>query len=141
MCGDVKAQTVWTNTAGRSFKARLEHLSDAQATFVMADGTTNVLALGALDPASQATARRAGRLPDVPDVLRATFTLCARDLRRADNLYADQRLDKAEYAATRRKILAGFHAMYVKHALPPTAYAALEQRLINSSTKDKDRPQ
>ena len=137
--GDVNAQAVWTNTAGRVFKARLEGLTDTQVTFVMEDGKTNVIALGALDTASQAAARRAGQLPEIPAVLRATFDLCVRDMRRADTLFADQRLDEAEYAATRRKILAGFHAMYVKHALPATAYSALEQRLLDSNKPNRKR--
>ncbi len=139
LCGDVRAQSVWTNTAGRIFKAHLEGLTDTQATFVMVDGSTNVIALGALDMPSQATARRVKQLPEIPAVLRATFELCMRDLKRVENLYADQRLGEVEYAATRRKLLAGFQAMYVKHALAEPAYAALEQRLLDSSKPNGKR--
>ena len=130
--GAAEAQTIWTNTAGHAFTARLEGLTDTRATFVMGDGATNVLALSALDAASQATARQVRQLPEIPAVLRATFALCARDLKRSYNLYLDRRLDEADYASTQRKILAGFHAMYVKHGLPSTAYAPLEHRLLNS---------
>ncbi len=132
-CPAARAQTVWTNTAGRPFTARLTALTDTHATFVMADGVTNVLALGALDAASQATARRVRQLPEIPGTLQATFALCSRDLRRVRYLHEEGRLDDAELADARRKLLAGFRAMFDKHGLPPESYPALERRLLNSA--------
>ena len=104
-CFAARAQSVWTNTAGRAFTARLAELSDSRATFVMADGVTNVLALSALDAASQATARRVRQLPEIPAVLRATFDLCSRDLRRVRYMHEDGRLDDTAFADARRKLL------------------------------------
>lgn len=127
------AQSVWTNAAGRAFTARLETLTDTHATFVMADGVTNVLSLSALDAACQTTARRVRQLPEIPDILRATFDQCSRDLRRVRFLHEDARLDNAAYADARRKLLAGFRVMFDKHDLPAESYPALERRLLNAS--------
>ena len=135
-CAAARAQSVWTNTAGRAFTARLVALIDARATFVMADGVTNVLALGALDAASQATARRIRQLPEIPGVLRATFDLCSRDLRRVRYLHEDGRLDDAAHADARRRLLAGFRAMFEKHGLPAATYPALERRLLNAAAAE-----
>jgi hypothetical protein len=97
---------------------------------------TNVLALGALDAASQATARRIRQLPEIPGVLRATFDLCSRDLRRVRYLHEDGRLDDAAHADARRRLLAGFRAMFEKHGLPAATYPALERRLLNAAAAE-----
>jgi len=136
VCSAVSAQSVWTNTAGRAFTARLAELTDTRATFVMTDGVTNVLALGALDVASQATARRVRQLPEIPGILRATFDLCSRDLRRVRYMHEDGRLDDAALADARRKLLAGFRAMFDKHGLPAESYPALERRLLNAAAAE-----
>ncbi len=125
-------QSVWTNTAGRAFTAELVELTDAHAFFAMPDGSTNRLAVGALHPASQATARSALQLPEIPDAIRATFNLTARELRRIRYQHEDGKIDAAAYADFRRKLLTGFRAMYTRHDLPEENRAALERRLLNA---------
>jgi hypothetical protein len=97
----------------------------------MPDGTTNRLALAALNPGSQKTARQTLGLPEIPACFIATFNLCRRDLVRIDNLYADGRLDQPQWADARAKILTGFQSLYQKHELPPSDYASLEMRLLS----------
>jgi len=126
-------QGVWTNTAGHAFKAELVHLTDAHALFTMSDGTTNRLALVALHPACQATARKLFQLPEIPEVMRATFNLTAQELRRITYQHEDGKLDAAAYADFRRRFLNGFRTMYARHELPEENLAALEQRLLNDS--------
>ncbi len=124
----------WTNTAGRSFSARLADLSDTHATFVMTDGTINVLAVTALHPDSQAKARKFRELPVIPDILLATFEINQQYLRRVRQLYEEGRLDAAEYADARRRLLNGFRYMYRKHNLPEYDYPSLEKRLLNAAS-------
>lgn len=134
LCGPAVAQTrMWTNTAGRAFSARLATLTDTHATFVMPDGVTNVLALTALDPGSQAAARLAANRPRIPESMHGTFDLCAGYLRRLRYQHADGLLDAAAYADARRRILAGFRGMYRTHGLPERDYALLERHLSETA--------
>ncbi len=133
VCSDVCCQSVWTNTAGHAFAAELVGLTDSHALFVMPDGATNRLAVGALHPGCQATARKVFQLPEIPDAIRATFNLTAQELRRIRFQHEDGKLDGAAYADFRRRLLNGFRLMYEQHELPREDLAALEQRLNNAS--------
>jgi len=129
----VLGQSLWTNTAGRAFTAELVELTDTHAFFAMADGATNRLAIGALHPDSQTTARKLFQLPKIPDAIRATFDLTVQELRRIRYQHEDGKLDGAAYADFRRRLLNGFRVMYEQHELPREDLAALEQRLNNAS--------
>ena len=124
------AQNCWTNTAGRAFSAELAELTDTHATFVMASGETNKLAIGALCPASQSIARSICQLPEIPNCLKPTFNICAQDLKRIDNLHADGHLDDQQYSDAREKILLGFYSMFIKHKLSAEQYTSVKFRLL-----------
>ena len=119
------------STAGRAFQAELADMTETHALFVMLDGITNRLALGALNPGSRESARQLLGMPQIPACLIATFNLSRKDLTRIANLQADGRLDELQRVAARATILAGFKAMYQQHKLPPADYAPLEARLLS----------
>jgi len=125
------AQDCWTNTAGHAFRAELGGMTDSHALFVMTDGTTNRLALAALDPASQQNARKVAGMPEIPQCMLPIFNLCRQHLLQIDNLYADERLDSQQRIEARKKILLGFVAMYRKHKLPSEKYPMLQHRLLS----------
>ncbi len=129
----VSASNVWTNAAGRAFSARLDSMTDTHLVLVLEDGSRHTLALTALDPASQATARRIANLPVIPVALRSTFQACAQQLRRAAIQHEDGRLTDAGYADMRRRIRNAFRTFYDRHKLPPEDYDALEQRLLRTA--------
>ena len=131
MLQSVVAQNCWTNTAGRAFQAELASMTETHALFVMQDGTTNRLALAALNEGSRESARHLLGMPQIPACLIATFNLCRKDLSRINNLKADGLLDEPQWFAARAKILAGFKAMYQQHKLLPADYAPLEARLLS----------
>jgi hypothetical protein len=133
LCASAHGRNVWTNTAGRAFTAELAALTDSHALFVMPGGATNRLALAALHPACQTTARKMFQLPEIPDVIRATFNLTAQELRRIRYQHQDGKIDAAAYADFHRRVLNGFRTMYTRHELPEENLAALEQRLLNAS--------
>jgi len=127
----VLAQNCWTNTAGHAFNAELSEITDTHAVFVMQDGTTNRLALTALNNASQKTARKALGMPEIPVCFLPTFNLCRKDLLRIEDLYADERLDVPQWRDACAKILAGFRSQYYKHKLFSGDYPNLEKRLLS----------
>ena len=126
-----RAQSCWTNTAGHAFNAELSEITDTHAVFVMQAGTTNRLALTALNNASQKIARKVLGMPAVPDCFLPTFNLCHKDLLRIEDLYADGRLDLPQRRDARAKILAGFKSQYYKHKLLSVDYPDLEKRLLS----------
>jgi hypothetical protein len=133
-------QTVWTNAAGRAFRAELVELDDRRVVFVMGDGTTNNLSISALHPESQAAARTQRQLPVIPDVLLATFDLTAAELRRIRYQHEDGKLDAVAHAEFQRRLLNGFRTMYERHGLPEEARVVLEQRLLNAALAPRGKP-
>ncbi len=131
--GAALGSNVWTNAAGRAFSARLDSMTDTHVVLILEDGSRHTLALAALDPASQATARRIANLPAIPVALRSTFAACGQQLRRAAIQHEDGRLTDTEYADMRRRVLSAFRTFYDRHKLPPEDYDALEQRLLRTA--------
>ena len=138
LCLRAQEKTVWTNTAGRSFTARLVTLTDTHALFAMPDGGSNRLAVTALHPACQRAARHAFQLPEIPATLRATFNLTVDELRRIRFQHEDGRLDETAHADFQRRLLNGFRLMYARHGLPDEERPALEQRLLNASRQPRE---
>lgn len=106
-------------------------MTDSHALFVMEDGTTNRLALAALDPASQQTVRKISGMAEIPQCMLPTFRLCRNDLKNIENLYADNLMNAQQCIEAREKILRGFKAMYRKHKLPFEKYSMLQSRLLS----------
>ena len=108
----------WTNLAGHALEATPLALEGDMVTFSRPSGGELRMPIYSLLPEEQKRLKETLGVLDIPGPLRSAYRLAESQLKTAQALYADGRIDEREHAARRNTVIQAFLKMCEDQSFP-----------------------